>query len=34
MKIGYKGFIPERIQRHPVMIARDASFFEARNRSA
>ncbi len=31
MKIHYKGFIRERIQRNPVTISPDASFFEARN---
>jgi acetoin utilization protein AcuB len=31
MKIQYKGFIRERIQRNPVTINPDASFFEARN---
>jgi len=31
MKIHYKGFIRERIQRNPVTINPDASFFEARN---
>jgi acetoin utilization protein AcuB len=31
MKINYKGFIRERIQKNPVTISPDASFFEARN---
>jgi len=31
MKIHYKGFIREKIQRNPVTISPDASFFEARN---
>ena len=31
MKIHYKGFLRERIQRHPETISPDASFFEARN---
>jgi acetoin utilization protein AcuB len=31
MKIQYKGFMRERIQRNPVTISPDASFFEARN---
>jgi len=31
MKIQYKGFIREKIQRNPVTISPDASFFEARN---
>ena len=31
MKIHYKGFLRERIQRNPVTISPDASFFEARN---
>jgi acetoin utilization protein AcuB len=31
MKIHYKGFIRERIQKNPVTISPDASFFEARN---
>ena len=31
MKIHYKGFLRERIQRHPVTISPDASFFEAQN---
>jgi len=31
MKIQYKGFIREKIQRNPVTIGPDASFFEARN---
>jgi acetoin utilization protein AcuB len=31
MKIHYKGFLRERIQRNPVTISTDASFFEARN---
>jgi acetoin utilization protein AcuB len=31
MKIHYKGFIRERIQRNPVTISPDASFFEARD---
>ena len=31
MKIQYKGFIRERIQKNPVTISPDASFFEARN---
>jgi acetoin utilization protein AcuB len=31
MKIHYKGFIRERIQRNPVTISPEASFFEARN---
>jgi acetoin utilization protein AcuB len=31
MKIHYKGFMRERIQRNPVTISSDASFFEARN---
>jgi acetoin utilization protein AcuB len=30
MKINYKGFIREKIQRNPVTISPDASFFEAR----
>ena len=31
MKINYKGFMREKIQRDPVTIRPDASFFEARN---
>jgi acetoin utilization protein AcuB len=31
MKIDYKGFIRERIQKNPVTISPEASFFEARN---
>jgi acetoin utilization protein AcuB len=31
MKIHYKGFLRERIQRNPLTITPDASFFEARN---
>ena len=31
MKIEYKGFLIERIQRKPITISPDASFFEARN---
>ena len=31
MKIEYKGFLRERIQRKPITIGPDASFFEARN---
>jgi acetoin utilization protein AcuB len=31
MKIHYKGFIREKIQRNPVTISPDATFFEARN---
>jgi acetoin utilization protein AcuB len=31
MKIQYKGFLREKIQRSPVTIGPDASFFEARN---
>ena len=31
MKINYKGFMRERIQRNPVTISPDASFYEARN---
>jgi acetoin utilization protein AcuB len=31
MKIQYKGFLRERIQRKPIIISPDASFFEARN---
>lgn len=31
MKIHYKGFMRERIQRNPITISPDASFFEARN---
>jgi acetoin utilization protein AcuB len=31
MKIQYKGFIREKIERNPVTISPDASFFEARN---
>jgi len=31
MKINYKGFMRERIQKDPVTIRPDASFFEARN---
>jgi acetoin utilization protein AcuB len=31
MKINYKGFMREMIQRNPVTIGPDASFFEARN---
>jgi acetoin utilization protein AcuB len=31
MKIHYKGFIRERIQRNPVTISPDTSFYEARN---
>jgi len=31
MKIDYKGFMREKIQRNPVTISPDASFFEARN---
>ena len=31
MKIQYKGFMRERIQRNPVTIGPDASFYEARN---
>jgi acetoin utilization protein AcuB len=31
MKIHYKGFLRERIQRNPVTISSEASFFEARN---
>ena len=31
MKIQYRGFMRERIQRNPVTISPDASFFEARN---
>jgi len=31
MKINYRGFIREKIQRNPVTISPDASFFEARN---
>jgi acetoin utilization protein AcuB len=31
MKIEYKGFLRERIQRKPITISPDASFFEARN---
>jgi len=30
MKISYKGFMRERVQRNPVTISPDASFFEAR----
>lgn len=31
MKIEYKGFLRERIQRNPITIGPDATFFEARN---
>jgi len=31
MKISYKGFMREKIQRNPVTVSPDASFFEARN---
>src|SRR4030065_2105814 len=31
MKIDYKGFMREKIQRNPVTISPDASFFEVRN---
>ena len=31
MKINYKGFMRERVQRNPVTISPDASFYEARN---
>jgi len=31
MKIEYKGFLRERIQRKPITISPDATFFEARN---
>jgi acetoin utilization protein AcuB len=31
MKIEYKGFLRERIQRKPITVGPDASFFEARN---
>src|SRR3990172_11046429 len=31
MKINYKGFMRERIQRNPITITPDASFYEARN---
>jgi len=31
MKIHYKGFMREKIQRNPVTVSPDASFFEARN---
>jgi acetoin utilization protein AcuB len=31
MKINYKGFMRERIQRNPITISPDASFYEARN---
>jgi len=31
MKIEYKGFLREKIQKNPVTISPDASFFEARN---
>jgi acetoin utilization protein AcuB len=31
MKIHYKGFLRERIQRNPVTISSDTSFYEARN---
>jgi acetoin utilization protein AcuB len=31
MKIEYKGFLRERIQKKPITISPDASFFEARN---
>ena len=31
MKIQYKGFMREKIQKNPVTISPDASFFEARN---
>lgn len=31
MKIHYKGFMREKIQRNPVTISADASFYEARN---
>jgi acetoin utilization protein AcuB len=31
MKIQYKGFMREKIQRNPITISPDASFFEARN---
>jgi acetoin utilization protein AcuB len=31
MKINYKGFMREMIQRNPITISPDASFFEARN---
>ncbi len=31
MKIHYKGFIREKIQKNPVMISPEASFYEARN---
>ncbi len=31
MKINYKGFMRERIQRNPITIGPDASFYEARN---
>jgi acetoin utilization protein AcuB len=31
MKIEYKGFLRERIQKSPITISPDASFFEARN---
>jgi len=31
MKINYKGFMREKVQRTPVTISPDASFFEARN---
>ena len=31
MKIQYKGFMREKIQKNPITISPDASFFEARN---
>ena len=31
MKIQYKGFIREKIQKDPITISPDASFYEARN---
>ena len=31
MKINYKGFMREKIQRNPITISPDASFYEARN---
>src|SRR5512136_741142 len=31
MKINYKGFMREKIQRNPVTIGPEASFYEARN---
>ncbi len=31
MKINYKGFMREKIQRNPITISSDASFYEARN---